>query len=517
TFRKGVQQSDEATALHLDPTAGEIMMVVQPRSIQDESPRQLGSLGLNVETPAALFDITDPQRGHLFFLPDQTFDPTLCLLRPVPVEGERLYAALSVDTDETRLVSNAPQGFAFYPGGTYDQSPSVCEGTEVLLQIRQSATLQRPQVGIGMSNPAARLDVHCPADQTQVQLLPEQEGRAVPAIALLQHPTDAETVYLTAGLGDRVSGWISNAERGFVFRQAVPFETEEPSACEPSVSAANPEPPGHLFLEPGQTHLAIRETGYVGIGTEEPSARLEVTDTQVGSFRLNPDQAANPALSILKLDPAHTFTLGTSATHAVLATDTTGGFLFKALPESACDADATEAQSPDLEAGRTLVNISPAGQGRVGIGCVPRDYELDVRGIVQAIAIYADTNTDRVCNVKPLNRVLQRMQRLRPVTFAWHEESSSPDSNTDEHIGLLADEVELVFDQVVRTASDGTKAIAYDQLVPVLVQAVNELNQQHHADKQRLENLMEQLANRIALLAIGIGIGWAIALLGYWV
>lgn len=224
-FRRGDRQPQEADALQLDPTDGTVMMVVQPRLVPDpglehSEPQKLATLGLNLEIPTALVDIDAKQRGALRFLPDFTTVPSLYVLGPQLEEAAQPYTCLGTHNQETFLVSNGSQGFGFYQGQTY--GGSLPPGSEVLLQIRQRGAQNWPQVGIGTAQPSARLDIYSQADQAQVQLLPDQgDQQGIPAIALIHHATEAEPTFLIAGLGQDTSGWVSNAQHGFVFRQVA--------------------------------------------------------------------------------------------------------------------------------------------------------------------------------------------------------------------------------------------------------------------------------------------------------
>ena len=51
------------------------------------------------------------------------------------------------------------------------------------------------------------------------------------------------------------------------------------------------------------------------------------------------------------------------------------------------------------------------------------------------------------------------------------------------HLGLIAQEVEKVIPQVVSADNDGYKAVGYASLIPLLIEAVKELQ----AEVQRLE------------------------------
>jgi hypothetical protein len=67
-----------------------------------------------------------------------------------------------------------------------------------------------------------------------------------------------------------------------------------------------------------------------------------------------------------------------------------------------------------------------------------------------------------------------KVNALRPVFFNWNDKPSlNPDC---KEIGFIAQEVEVVLPHVVRTLDDeiGTKAVAYDRIVSLLVAALKE-------------------------------------------
>jgi len=76
--------------------------------------------------------------------------------------------------------------------------------------------------------------------------------------------------------------------------------------------------------------------------------------------------------------------------------------------------------------------------------------------------------------------VLERVRRIRGVSYAWREDVegaprvSGPPGTRE--LGVLAQEVEEVFPEAVRTDRDGLKSVDYLGLVAVLVEAVKELD-----------------------------------------
>ena len=107
-------------------------------------------------------------------------------------------------------------------------------------------------------------------------------------------------------------------------------------------------------------------------------------------------------------------------------------------------------------------------------------------------------------NIKPLNASLNKISMLEGVSFDWKTtEYTDQGLSDDKQIGLLAQDVEKVLPELVRTGSDGYKAIAYSKLTAVLVEAVKELKSENETLKGKLEDQMNrQQAEINALKAI---------------
>jgi len=89
-------------------------------------------------------------------------------------------------------------------------------------------------------------------------------------------------------------------------------------------------------------------------------------------------------------------------------------------------------------------------------------------------------------NVKPLADSLEKVLKLRGVSYQWDKEKIPETRGLDdkEQIGFIAQEVEQVIPELVNTSSDdGYKAVAYDKMTAVLVEAVKELKAQNDALK----------------------------------
>jgi hypothetical protein len=98
-------------------------------------------------------------------------------------------------------------------------------------------------------------------------------------------------------------------------------------------------------------------------------------------------------------------------------------------------------------------------------------------------------------DITPLGGVLDKLMQLRPVSYQFRNEPA----NSARSLGLIAQEVEPLFPEVVGEYR-GMKGLAYSELVPVTVGAIQELNQkvtEKEAKIQRLEQRNEALEERL--------------------
>jgi hypothetical protein len=64
-----------------------------------------------------------------------------------------------------------------------------------------------------------------------------------------------------------------------------------------------------------------------------------------------------------------------------------------------------------------------------------------------------------------LTAVLGKIEQLRGVTYNWIDATK----DSSQQIGFIAQEVEKVFPQLVKTNPKGIKSVAYTNMVPVLL------------------------------------------------
>ncbi|NEO40717.1 MAG: hypothetical protein F6J90_32040 [Moorea sp. SIOASIH] len=119
--------------------------------------------------------------------------------------------------------------------------------------------------------------------------------------------------------------------------------------------------------------------------------------------------------------------------------------------------------------------------GAVGIGKVPGEggqspvtnLKLDVNGKILAENVELSSDATLKENVKPLKNGLKKILGLRGVSYQWKDEQKA---TQETQIGLVAQEVEEVFPELVSTDSQGMKSLSYSKLIAPLIEAIKEQN-----------------------------------------
>ena len=101
--------------------------------------------------------------------------------------------------------------------------------------------------------------------------------------------------------------------------------------------------------------------------------------------------------------------------------------------------------------------------------------------IVAANDVVAFSSSDKRWkeNVKPIDNALDKVSKIGGYEFDWkeltEEEKKTQHSNEGHDIGVIAQEIEEVLPEVVTTRDNGYKAVKYEKIIPLLVEAIKEL------------------------------------------
>lgn len=108
-------------------------------------------------------------------------------------------------------------------------------------------------------------------------------------------------------------------------------------------------------------------------------------------------------------------------------------------------------------------------------------------------------------DVQPLGEVLERLRNVHGVSYRFKDGVAAP---AGRQVGLLAQDVQAAFPELVQSNANGTLSVAYGKLSAVLVEAVNEQQRTidaRDAEIRALREAVAKLGERLDAIEAGRG------------
>jgi hypothetical protein len=202
-----------------------------------------------------------------------------------------------------------------------------------------------------------------------------------------------------------------------------------------------------VFVESGiDTRLAIMEGGNTGIGTGNPNSTLHINSTSGNPFRI-------------EVNGSSKFILGSNggATIGVYQTPPANGLWVYGLTYTQNGYYVSSDEK----------------------------FKTNIKGI--------ESSLEKVMNLRGVtyNRKFSKLVNIKDDNYANNLKSSNLQNENYEvsdkiEYGLIAQETEKVVPEAVREMSDGTKAVCYDSMIPLLIEAIKEQQGQIETLKKQL-------------------------------
>ena len=150
--------------------------------------------------------------------------------------------------------------------------------------------------------------------------------------------------------------------------------------------------------------------------------------------------------------------------------------------------------SAGLTFNNTTNSISVANSatisGGLGVGTAPSSTAGEIRA-TNNITAYYSSDARLKENVRPISNALEDLLKLRGVRFDWTDDFIQKNGGEDgyfirkQDVGIIAQELEAVLPELVVDREDGFKAVKYDRIVALLIEAVKELKAEVDLLKQK--------------------------------
>ena len=157
---------------------------------------------------------------------------------------------------------------------------------------------------------------------------------------------------------------------------------------------------------------------------------------------------------------------------------------FAALDTALCEAS-------DITTTITSVNgiLKSNGSGTITAAISGVDYyvpgtdlnclNITATGTISAtgdVIAFASSDERLKKNIADISDALQKVSSIRGVQYEWNTELQSTYSGSD--VGVIAQEIEKVLPTAVIERDNGYKAVKYEKIIPLLIEAIKDLKKE---------------------------------------
>jgi hypothetical protein len=175
------------------------------------------------------------------------------------------------------------------------------------------------------------------------------------------------------------------------------------------------------------------------------------------------------------------------------ATDSTKKILVVGSDGQIHTADGDENVTFNDITGSGLLSVTGVGTSEfsshlkshcLGVGMNPTGTAGEIHAAADIVA-YSSSDKRLKENIKPIENPLGKIAQISGNTFDWVE-NSEVHSHKGSDIGVIAQEIEAVLPELVTTRENGYKAVKYDKVVALLIEAVKDQQAQIDELKSKL-------------------------------
>lgn len=119
---------------------------------------------------------------------------------------------------------------------------------------------------------------------------------------------------------------------------------------------------------------------------------------------------------------------------------------------------------------------------RLGVGIAAPATTGQIQATDDIIA-FASSDIRLKENIKPLEKALERVNKINGVEYDWIDEHIKKQGGEDGYfirkhdVGVIAQEIQEILPEVVAERDNGYLAVKYEKIIPLLIEAIKELTQ----------------------------------------
>jgi hypothetical protein len=260
--------------------------------------------------------------------------------------------------------------------------------------------------------------------------------------------------------------------------------------------------------------MTIDNRGYVGIGTSSPGAALHVSSNNAGLYNdillSGYNNGDIPVFNIRRARGTDVFPVnlingdGLGGNHYYGYVN--GGWSYLSGVYATYKGNGTTNLSNLSFMASNSERMVIDENGDVGIGCADPQYKLHVIGTLGVSTSIrtpsTSTGATTACsdmryktNIHPLSNALEKVLKIRGVTYDWRvKDFPEWKFSRRNQIGVIAQELEKIYPELVETDEKGYKSVDYSKITPILVEAIKEQQTTINKQQNEIDNLKKQNA-----------------------
>jgi len=152
-----------------------------------------------------------------------------------------------------------------------------------------------------------------------------------------------------------------------------------------------------------------------------------------------------------------------------------------AISGSASSLNVSTSQLTFNPSSNTLTTNNVYLLASLGVGTSPSGTVGEIRATSDITAYYS-SDVSLKTNIENIPNALNKVMNIRGVGFDWKDSYINERGGEDGYfirkhdVGVIAQEIEKVLPEVVATRDNGIKAVKYEKLIALLIEAIKELN-----------------------------------------
>lgn len=203
---------------------------------------------------------------------------------------------------------------------------------------------------------------------------------------------------------------------------------------------------------------------------------FSITDVLTGSLYAVSDISGLPILEVFSDDR---IVMGRYNTNALVVTGS-----------SVCIGKTNPNATFDIN-GNTIITGSATITVSLGVGTAGSGTTGEIRATNDVTAFYSSDERLKT-NITKIDGAIEKLSKIDGVIYDWNDTYKQKHGEEDglfvrkQNSGVIAQQVEKVFPNVVADRPDGYKAVRYELLVPLLIEAIKEQQIQINELKNKL-------------------------------